>query len=116
MIPGKYTIKFYRATTLNIALVYKVDGVAQSLAGYTARMDVRTAADTASTITSFTSAGGGLVLNETTGRIRIYMAAAGGTALLSVGEFVYDINITAPDGTVEKLLRGPFIVLDPVTE
>jgi hypothetical protein len=115
MNPGKYTIKFYRATTLNVALVYKLDGVAQSLSGYTARMDVRTAADTASTVTSFTSAGGGLVLNETTGRVRIFMSAAN-TALLPVGDYVYDLNITAPDGTVDKLMRGPFVILDPVTE
>lgn len=115
MIPGKYTIKFYRGTTLNTALVYKEDGVAQSLSGYTATMQVRAAVDNPSLVTEFTSAGGGLVLNETTGRVRIFMSAAN-TALLAVGEFVYDINITAPDGTVSKLLRGPFVVLDPVTE
>lgn len=115
MNPGKYTIKFFRATTLNIALVYKVDGVAQSLAGYSATMQVRSAADDATVVASFTSVGGGLVLNETTGKIRIFMSATG-TSALPIGEYLYDLNITAPDGTVDKLLRGPFIVLDPVTE
>jgi hypothetical protein len=115
MNPGRYNIKFYRATTLNRSVTYKIDGVAESLAGYTAAMHVRERVDSASTVALLTTENGGLVLNESTGSVRIFVSAAA-SAALPIGEFLYDMNITAPDGTVSKLLRGGFVVLDPVTE
>ena len=115
MQPGKFTIKFYRATTLNYAFVYKVDGVTQPFTGASAIMQVRSGPDSSTVVATFTTADGSIVLNETVGRIRIHMSATN-TALLPVGEYVYDLNVTESDGTVTKLLRGAFVVLDPVTE
>lgn len=115
MKPGKFNIKFYRATTLDIVATYKIDGVAVDLSDYTADMQVRSAADSATVVIEFTTENGGLILNGVTGQVEIFMSAED-TAALDLGEFVYDLNIRSHAGWVTKILRGSFVVLDPVTE
>lgn len=115
MNPGKYSIKFYRGTTLDLSLTYAIDGVLVNLAGYTADMKVRPDAASTTLITEFSTTNGRIVLNATTGLIEITMTATD-SALLPIGEYVYDLNVTSSGGVVSKLLRGGFVVLDPVTE
>lgn len=115
MKPGKYNIKFYRATTLDITASWLIDSVPVNMDGYTGDMQVRVTPDSGTIVTEFTTENGGLVLNAVTGSIEITMAAED-TALLPLGQYQYDLNVTSPEGVVTKLLRGGFVVLDPVTE
>lgn len=115
MKPGKYNIKFYRATTLDITATWLIDSVPVNMTGYTADMQVRVSADATAVITEFTTENGHIVLNATTGSIEI-IASATFTESLPLGEYVYDLNVTSPSGVVTKLMRGAFVVLDPVTE
>lgn len=115
MKPGRYNIKFYRATTLDLTARYIIDGVPVNLADYTGDMQVRVSPESPSVIVEFTTDNGGLILNQVTGRIEIFMDASD-TAELPLGEYQYDLNVTSPAGVVTKLLQGAFVVLDPVTE
>ena len=115
MKPGKYNIKFYRATTLDITATWLIDSVPVDMSSYTGDMQVRVTPDSGTVVTEFTTENGGLILNATTGAIEIFMSADD-TALLPLGEYQYDLNVTSDQGVVTKLLRGGFVVLDPVTE
>lgn len=113
--PGRYNIKFYRGTTLQISMMYTIDNIAVDLSGYTAIMDVRPSAESATLITQLTTENGGLILNQVNGQIVIYISATD-TLELPLGQFQYDLNITSDSGFVTKLIMGSFVVLDPVTE
>lgn len=113
--PGRYNIKFYRGTTLDILMNYTIDGVPVNLTGYTAMMDVRPTPESVTLITQLTTENGGIVLNEVTGQIEIFISADD-TGELPLGQFQYDMNITSDSGYVTKLIMGAFVVLDPVTE
>lgn len=113
--PGRYNIKFYRGTTLDILMTYTINSIPVDLAGYTAMMDVRPSPESATLITQLTTENGGLILNQVTGQIEIFISA-NDTGELPLGEFQYDLNITSDSGYVTKLIMGSFVVLDPVTE
>jgi hypothetical protein len=84
--------------------------------GCSARMQVRAAADPSSpAVVDITSAGGKIVLGGTAGTIRVIVDASV-TAGIAAGEYVYDINITWPGGTVQKFARGSVEVLSGVTQ
>ena len=113
--PGRYNIKFYRGTTLDILMLYKINNVPVDLTGYTAVMDVRPTPNSSTLITQLTTENGGLILNQVTGQVEIFISASD-TSDLPLGEFQYDVNITSDSGYVTKLIMGSFVVLDPVTE
>lgn len=113
--PGRYNIKFYRGTTLDIVATYSIDNVPVNLSGYTAIMDVRPAPNSPELITQLTTENGGITLNQQVGQIQIFMSATD-TGDLPLGQFQYDLNIESDSGFVTKILMGAFVVLDPVTE
>lgn len=113
--PGRYNIKFYRGTTLDILMTYTIDSVPVDLSGYTATMDVRPSPSSSTLITELTTENGGIILNEVTGQIEIFISAED-TAVLPLGQFQYDLNIVSSSDFVTKLILGSFVVLDPVTE
>lgn len=115
MKPARYNIKFYRGTTLNIVMTYLINNVPVDLGTYTATMDVRPAPNSTTLVDQLTTGNGKLVLNQVTGEIEIILTAAQ-TSGLPLGQFQYDLNIIAANGTVTKLIQGAFVVLDPVTE
>lgn len=96
-------------------MTYTINSIPVDLAGYTAMMDVRPTPESPTLITQLTTENGGLILNQVTGQIEIYISADD-TGELPLGEFQYDLNITSDSGYVTKLIMGSFVVLDPVTE
>lgn len=115
MKPGKYNIKFYRKETFDVSVVYKIDSVAVDLSGYTADMQVRPSAGSGTLIVELTTENGRIAVNTVVGQIELMLTSAE-TEALPLGQYVYDLNITSPAGVVTKLMRGAFVVLDPVTE
>ncbi len=85
--------------------------VAVDLTGYTASMVAtrNTANCCDSSVTplfTLTTANGGIVLGTTNGRIDLLILAAA-TTLYHAGAYVYQLDLTAPDGiTVTRLLSG----------
>lgn len=115
MKPGNYNIKFYRGTTLDIEVTYSINNVPVNLSGYTATMDVRPSPSSSTLITQLTTENGGITLNQQTGLIEIFISADD-SGNLPLGQFQYDLNIISSSDFVTKILKGAFVVLDPVTE
>jgi hypothetical protein len=76
-------------------------------------MQVRAASDTA-VIVELSTSNGRIVITPSAGRITLTLSAAE-TAALDAGTYMYDLNITAPDSTVTKILQGAFVVSNSVT-
>jgi hypothetical protein len=53
-------------------------------------------------------------MGTTSGTITLALTAAA-TALLSVGDYVYDLELVYPDTTVKRLLEGRLEVVGEVT-
>jgi hypothetical protein len=82
--------------------------------GYTALMQVRAATDTA-VIVELSTANGRAVITGSEGKITLTLTAAE-TAALPAGVYIYDLNLTATDATVTKILQGAFVINESVTQ
>lgn len=113
MNPGRYNISVYQGTTFTLAPVWKIDGLPVNLSGYTADMQVRAATDQP-IIIELSTANGRAVINGALGQVTLTLTATE-TAALAEGTYMYDLNFTAPNTTVTKILTGNFTVQASVT-
>lgn len=114
MTPGRYNIQVYQGSTWTISPQWKIDNLYVDVTGYTAKMDVRYSASSTSTIIELSSTNGRITVGTTNGKFTLALTATE-TAALTAGSYVYDLEITAPDGTVTRLLEGGFSVSPEVT-
>ena len=114
MTPGRYNIKVYQGSTFSLAPQWKIDGTYVNVTGYTAAMSVKNSPTSSSTIISLTSSNGRITVGTTDGKFTLNLSAAETTGL-TAGNYVYDLEVTAPNGTVTRLLEGGFIVYEGVT-
>jgi len=112
--PGRYNITVYKGTTFTLSPVWKIGGYVVNLTGYSAKMQVRAATD-ASVLVELSTANGKIVIDAGLGKLTLTLTAAQ-TAALTSGKYFYDLNLTAPDATVTKILEGVFLVNDSVTQ
>ena len=85
-----------------------------NLTGYSAaEMDLRTNQDDSAIIKTLT-AGSGITLGGSAGTVVLNISATD-TANMSVGDGVYDLRITAGDGTISRILEGTFAVRGAVS-
>jgi hypothetical protein len=111
--PGRYNINVYKGTTFSLAPVWKIGGTPVNMTGYTADMQVRAASDTA-IVVQMSTANGRAVITPALGKTTITLTAVQ-TAALTAGTYIYDLNLTAPDSTVTKILQGAFVISESVT-
>jgi hypothetical protein len=114
MTPGRYNIKVYQGSTFSLAPQWKIDGTYVNVTGYTAAMSVKNSPTSVSTIIELTSVNGRITVGTTDGKFTLNLSAAETTALVA-GNYVYDLEVTSPGGTVTRLLEGGFIVYEGVT-
>lgn len=114
MTPGRYNIKVYQGSTFSLAPQWKIDGTYVDVTGYTAAMSVKNSPTSTSSIIDLTSANGRITVGTTNGKFTLALTATQTTAL-TAGNYVYDLEVTAPNGTVTRLLEGGFIVYEGVT-
>ena len=114
MTPGRYNMKVYQGSTWTLAPRWKIDGTYVDVTGYTAAMSVKYSPTSVSTIVSLTSSNGRITVGTTDGKFTLNLSAAETTAL-APGDYVYDLEVTAPGGTVTRLLEGGFTVYEGVT-
>jgi hypothetical protein len=112
--PGRYNITVYKGTTFTLAPIWKIGGYAVNLTGYSAKMQVRAATD-ASVLVELSTDNGKIVITPALGKLTLTLTAAQTTALTS-GKYFYDLNLTASDATVTKILEGVFLVNESVTQ
>jgi hypothetical protein len=114
MTPGRYNIKVYQGATFELAPQWKIDGKYVNVTGYSANMIVRNSPTSPASIVTLSSANGRIVVGTTDGKFTLQLTAAE-TTVLNAGQYVYDLEVTAPGGKVTRLLEGGFIVYEGVT-
>ena len=114
MNPGRFNISLYQGDTWTIAPKWKIDGFPVNVTGFTAKMQARIASTSTSVIVELSTANGRIVTGGMDGTFTLTLLPAE-TSALTPGEYVYDFEVTAPNGTVTKLLQGGFSVLAEVT-
>lgn len=115
MASGKYNIEIEQGADWGLDLVWSDDaGVPISVAGWTARMQIReTYADT-KVLLSLTTENGGIELNATPGKVSL-RAPASLTDKITVTRGVYDVELIAQLGAVVRLIEGKVVISPSVT-
>ena len=114
MDTGKYNIKARQGSTFNFNFTISTDGTVWNLTGYSAAMQVRSSASSSKKVLSFSSSSG-ITLGGSAGTVAV-TAPAATMAAITANSYVYDFELTYPNGTVVALLEGKFIVSAEVTK
>ena len=81
-----------------------------NLTGYpSAEMDLRKNQDDSSTVTTLTTGNSGITLGGSAGTIVLEISATD-TANLSVGDGVYDLELTDSTGAILRILEGTYSI------
>jgi hypothetical protein len=114
MAATTYDILIEQGATYSQVITYKEAGVAVNLTGYTARMQVRSTLESATTVVELTTANGRIALGGTAGTITLTIASTD-TAALTSGRGVYDLELVSGSGIVTRLLQGVATISRNVT-
>ena len=109
-----YDILIEQGATFSQLVTYKESGVAVNLTGYTARMQVRSTLESATTVVELTTANGRIALGGAAGTITLTISATD-TAALTAGRGVYDLELVSGSGIVTRLLQGVATISRNVT-
>ena len=109
-----YDILIEQGATYSQLVTYKEAGVAVNLTGYTARMQVRSTLESATTVVELTTANGRIALGGAAGTITLTISATD-TAALTAGRGVYDLELVSGSGIVTRLLQGVATISRNVT-
>lgn len=118
MNTGIHNWKLKQGATFSETMTWKIDRNPVNLAGYTAKLEVRsamggrTAAN--SLIVALTTENGGIALGGIAGTITLRIAADKSRTLLA-GKHVYDLELTSPAGVTTYILEGDFVIKSEVT-
>jgi hypothetical protein len=113
MAAGTLNFTIEQGATFNLLLTWKINDVPVNLTGYTARLQARVDIEEVDTILSLTT-GAGITLGGALGTISLDQTATQ-TAVLPNGEYVYDLELIASNGTVTRLVQGQLNVSAEVT-
>lgn len=83
------------------------------LSGYHARMQVRRRQDASDTLIDLTTENGRITLGGAAGTVRLYLTPAETAAITQNG--VYDLELVASGGAVERMVKGEFRLSREVT-
>lgn len=110
--PGDLDLRMYQGATFRYILTWLEDDVPKNLTNYTARMQVRSTWDAATTILDIDT-DDDITLGGAAGTITIEVAATD-TADINPGLYVYDLELVT-GSTVTRLVEGTFMVSPEVT-
>lgn len=113
MTPGLLDLTCPQGATFAQVFTWKVGGAAVDLSSFTGRLQVRTRHSSPSPLVSITS-NNGITLGGAAGTVTVELPTSTTTAL-PAGEWRYDLELEAPNGTVYRLLEGAFTVTPEVT-
>lgn len=114
MAATTYDLLIEQGATFSQLITYKESGVAVNLTGYTARLQVRSTLESASTVVELTTANGRIALGGAAGTITLTISATD-TAALTAGRGVYDLELVSGSGIVTRLLQGVATISRNVT-
>ena len=114
MAATTYDLTIEQGATFSLVITYKESGVAINLTGYTARMQVRSTLESATTVVELTTANSRIALGGAAGTITLTISATD-TAALTAGRGVYDLELVSGSGIVTRLLQGVATISRNVT-
>ncbi len=114
MQPGRFNFTLTQGDTFNTAPAWKINGNYVNVTGYTAKMDVKQAVTSSTVIVELSSANGRITVGGIDGKFTLNLTPAE-TAALPAGNYIYDLDVTAPGGAVYTLLTGGFSVVPQVS-
>lgn len=120
MSAGNYNIKADQGSTFQFQFTITSDSNITStnldghwdLTGYSARMQVRSSASSATTALSLVSTAD--ITLTSLGVVTVTVSAAA-MAAVTAGNYVYDLEVQSASGIVTRLLQGKFVVVAEVT-
>lgn len=80
-----------------------------NLTGYSAEMDLRKNQDDSTEVITLTVANSRVVMGGAAGTVKLVISASD-TSALTVGDGVYDIELTDADGKVDRILEGTYSI------
>jgi len=109
-------ICIFQGATFNQTLFYETGepSAPVNLAGYTAKMHIRSKPESKALILELSTTNGRIVLNETTGSIRLFISASDTASLSVCDKAVYDLELTTGAITT-RILQGNVIISPEVT-
>ena len=109
-------ICIFQGATFNQTLFYETGepSAPVNLAGYTAKMHIRSKPESKALILELSTTNGRIVLNETTGSIRLFISASDTASLSVCDKAVYDFELTTGAITT-RILQGNVIISPEVT-
>lgn len=115
MIPATADLTIYQGATWTQKVVWRTGATRTivNLAGYSARMQARANAASATVLVELTTANSRITLGGVTGEITMTLSAAE-TAGLAAGEYVYDLELVS-GAVVTRVLQGKLTVSAEVT-
>ena len=114
MAATTYDITIEQGATFSQVITYKESGVAINLTGYTARMQVRSTLESATSVVELTTANSRITLGGAAGTITLTISATD-TAALTAGRGVYDLELVSGSNIVTRLLQGVCTISRNVT-
>lgn len=104
MPAAKYKIKIEQGATYRKQFTWKAGGVPVDLTGYTGRMQIRPDVTSSTIIADLTTENDGITI-EANGVFNVFISATD-TANLNFDTAVYDLELIAPSGDVQRMLEG----------
>jgi len=115
MPASTYHIICEQGATLDRNLTFRDgNGSLVNLTGFSAHMQVRPTVASATITLDLSTSNSRIVLGGTAGTIVLNVPAST-TASLVPGDYVYDLELTSPNGVVRRLVEGKFKVKPEVT-
>jgi hypothetical protein len=109
-----YDLCIPAGATFSRVIRWKADGTNTNLTGYTARMQIRPTAASATTTLSLTTENTRIALGGAAGTITLSISATD-TAAIAAGRYVYDLELVSAGGIVTRLMQGIVTVCANVT-
>ena len=111
--PGDYDITAYQGADYDQSFTVSQGGTALNWTGYTAKMQVREAADSTAYLLSLAN-GSGITLGGTAGTILVNISNAQSSAI-SAGSYAYDLELISGSSAITRILQGAFNMVGNVT-
>jgi len=112
--PGAYNITAYQGADYDQSFTVTQGGTALNWTGFTAKMQVREAADASTALIDLNTSGSGITLGGTAGTILVNITSTQ-SAAVSAGSYVYDLELISSGSAVTRLLQGAFNMVGNVT-
>lgn len=114
--PGKHIFTYYANTTFRKQFAWHVNDAPVDLTGFTAKAQFRAKIDSPNSVLDLSTENDGIIIvSAIEGVIELY-ASAIDAAKLTADKYVYDINLTGPDGDTFRLVEGHVNIVQGVTK